>query len=445
MIAFATLFLGLVVGLHPVAVTVRGAVVSVEIEVDGSPAGRMEASPWKTVIDLGPELAPHELVARALDGKGREIARARQWLNLPRPAAELQILLQRDEKGIVTGAQLGWESLLPGPPSSLAVTFDGHVLAVKGRDPFDVPGYDPSTTHLLSATAEFENGIRCRADSVLGGRTAIETGSALTAIPVSVAAGRALPDAEALEGMFVRRGVALRTVAIERGPAQVLVVRDVSEMEALARLGRGGKTFFEPSNVRRGVLPQYDSEASKLVMRLGDEDRIRILWPVMRRTSTESGLAELYETSHEFAGKGAGIHWLLTRIARPGKVDPERHFADATAVAGLQALQSSTRRAVVLVLGKNPEDASRLSPATVRAYFERIRVPLFVWSLDGSRAGATGPWGEVTDISSVARLKPAVERLKQALDDQAIVWVEGRHLPQEIALSRRAEGLEMVR
>ena len=81
----------------------------------------------------------------------------------------------------VTGAQLGWESLLPGPPSSLAVSFDGHPLAVKGREPFDVPAYDAATTHLLSATAEFENGVRCRADSVLGGRTAIETGTALTA------------------------------------------------------------------------------------------------------------------------------------------------------------------------------------------------------------------------------------------------------------------------
>lgn len=446
MIAFATLFLGLVLGVQPVSVVTRGNVASVELVLDGSPVGRLDSAPWRGTVDLGRELAPHELVARALDAKGREIARARQWLNLPRAAAELQVLLQRDEKGIAKGAQLSWESLTAAPPVSVAVTFDGRPLDVAGREAFDLPAYDPATTHLLSASVEFENGIRCRTDAVLGGRSSTEAMSELTGIPIRLAAGRAVPEAAELRGAFLRRGAALLPVAVERGPAQVLVVRDVSEAEALARLGRGGKTIFEPA--RRGVvgsLPQFDADATKLEMRLEDTDRIRMIWPVVRKTATTSGLAELFESSHDFAGKSAGLHWLLTRISRPGKVDKDREFADATAVAGLQALQSCTRRAVVLVLGKHREDASRLSPENVRAYLEKIRVPLFVWSLDAARAAAPGAWGAVEDVSTAAKLRPAVERLKRELERQAIVWVEGQHLPQEIEMAGGERGIELVR
>jgi len=183
----------------------------------------------------------------------------------------------------------------------------------------------------------------------------------------------------------------------------------------------------------------------KLEMRLGDEDRIRFLWPTARSVATSSGAAELFDSSHDFAGRFAGFHWLLTRIAHPGKPDPERRFADATAVAGLQAVQSCTRRAVIVVLGRDATDKSRHSPERVRAYLERVHVPLYVWSLVTVKAGAPGPWGEAEEISSAQRLKSAVERLKRDLDEQAIVWVEGQHLPQGIALAEKAVGMRIVR
>jgi hypothetical protein len=442
MIAFATLFLGLVVGIQPVEVVTRGSVAAVEILVDGRPAAHVDAAPWRASVDFGQDLAPHELVARGLDGKGREVARVRQWLNLPRPPAEVQILLQRDEKGVARGAQLSWESLAAASPLALQVAFDGRPLDVHGREAFELPAYDAATSHLLSANVEFENGVRGRADAVLGGRSTTEAASDLTGVPIRVDPSRALPDPAALEGALKRRGESLKPVAVERAPAQLLIVRDVSEREALARLGRGGKTTFEQ---RRGSvggsLPQYDSEASKLDMRLADDDRVRMIWPVVRKTAMTSGIAELFDTSHDFPGRSAGIFWLVTRVSRPGSVEKERRYADAVAVAGLQALQSCTRRAVILLAGKDTADASRLTPENVRGYLARIRVPLFVWTLDPKAPPPAG-WGRAEDVSTVVKLRAAVEKVRAELDSQAIVWVEGKHLPQEVEVA--AAGVELV-
>ncbi|HEY6148832.1 MAG TPA: hypothetical protein VIZ69_14090, partial [Thermoanaerobaculia bacterium] len=184
MIAFLTLFLGLIAGSHSVAVSVTGPVASVEIDLDGAPAGRARSAPWSVPVDFGPDLAPHELVARAFDAEGHEVSRARQWINLPRPAAEVQILLQKNDKGIATGARLSWESVFSEMPKTLSVTFDGRSVGVMGTETFALPAYDPLTTHLLSASAEFPKGLRGRADAVIGGRTASEASSELTAVAV---------------------------------------------------------------------------------------------------------------------------------------------------------------------------------------------------------------------------------------------------------------------
>lgn len=447
MIAFATLFLGLVLGARPVEVTAGSGVASVEFVLDGASAARISRSPWRATVDFGAELSPHELVARALDADGREISQVRQWLNVPRPAAELQILVDRNEAGTARTARLVWGSLLPGPPQSLSVTVDGRALAVTGREPFALPAYDPGTTHLLSASAEFENGVRCRADTVLGGQTATETASALTAVPLRVGRDRPLPDAASLTGALLQHGERVRAVAVERGPAQLFIVRDVSELESRARYGLGRSLGTGSMGVLggpRGAVPQT-LDPSKDLFRIGDEDRIRMIWPVARMLTTEAGNAELFETSRTFAGRDTGILWLLTRVSRPGDAGPDRRFADATAVAGLQALESSNRRAVVLLLGRKSEDKSHLTPRQVRDYLARIHVPLFVWSLETPRADRIQAWGSVADVSASVKLRLAIEKLNAELESQAIVWVEGRHLPQDITLAPGAPpGLDIV-
>jgi len=116
------------------------------------------------------------------------------------------------------------------------------------------------------------------------------------------------------------------------------------------------------------------------------------------------------------------------------------------AVAGLRAYGSYSRRAVVLVLGSSGPDQSRYEPGPVRRYLERLRVPLYVWSLvaPGSHPPAAAAWGQAEDASSWPALEQAVGRLRRDLDRQSIVWLEGRHLPQQIELAAGEDGLELA-
>jgi hypothetical protein len=100
---------------------------------------------------------------------------------------------------------------------------------------------------------------------------------------------------------------------------------------------------------------------------------------------------------------------------------------------------------VVLILGRQTADTSQYAPAAVRAYLEKIRVPLFVWSLENRTADrVAAAWGTVEDVSSFPKLKAAFEKLRSELDSQQTVWVAGRHLPQQISLSRSAQGIDLV-
>jgi len=117
---------------------------------------------------------------------------------------------------------------------------------------------------------------------------------------------------------------------------------------------------------------------------------------------------------------------------------------DAVAVAGLNAFESFARRAVLLVLGRAAEDASTYTPAIVKRYLELLRVPLFVWSLEDAPPERS-PWGEVAAVGTRIGLRTAYARLRESLDSQRVLWVEGRYLPQEIVLDPGAAGVELVR
>ena len=64
MIAFQTLFLGLVFGTGPVQVMVSPPVVTAEIFLDGASLGVVRAAPWEVGCDFGAAPQPHELVSR---------------------------------------------------------------------------------------------------------------------------------------------------------------------------------------------------------------------------------------------------------------------------------------------------------------------------------------------------------------------------------------------
>ena len=429
-IAFTSLFLGLVAGNQTVGVLVDGPAAAVEYRLDGKPLGRVHRPPWELRVELGGDLSPHELVATTLDGEGREVASARQWLNLPRQDAETAIVLERNPKGRPVGARLSWHSIVGSKPRALSATFDGMPVTVDDSGRIALPAHDPEKTHVLSARLEFPEGLRSRADVVLGGGSAEEAKTELTAIAVRLAKGRELPPLERLQDWFVAGGRPLRVVAVEEDGGAVVVVRDSGNREA--------------SNALEGyryVMP-HEMRASRFEMRLRDGIRTRMLWPVAKHYDDARISSDLFESSPDMS---QSLHWILTRVYHSLGTVPQQRFADAAAVAGLVAFGSSSRRAVVLVLG-TPADASGFTPETVRHYLATLGVPLHVWSLvDPARRPEFARWGPVADVSSVDRLRKAFLALRADLLSQRVVWFEGKHLPQKIELGDRAVGVELIR
>jgi hypothetical protein len=438
-IAFVTLFLGLTLGAYPVELAVEGPVAAVELALDGAVAGRIEGPPWTGQIDFGSALAPHELVARALDANGQEIARTRQWVNLPRPAAEVEILLEG--AGSPSTARLTWQSRTGAQPSSIRLTLDDQPLVLGTDGRAALPAYDPESAHVLSAEVHFPPNVVARRDAVFGGKYGSQVSTDLTAVPVRVSRGKL--TGASLRGQLLAGGQPLTVAAVDESPAEVFVIRDLGAGEALKELGEVRKRRTVSGH---GMDQRLSIEPEPLRYEIGlrKEDEVRFIYPIPR-TFSGSGLpAELFDWSRAFTLQDGGMHWLLTRLVAAGTAPGRQRLADAVAVAGLQALSGSRPRAVVLVLGAAPDDASRYDPATVRQYLAAIRVPLFVWSVEKPAVAspALTAWGKVEDVSTLTRFRAAVARLRDELESQRIVWVEGTHLPQSIALGAGA-GVEL--
>ncbi|HBL29523.1 MAG TPA: hypothetical protein DD490_22035, partial [Acidobacteria bacterium] len=169
-ITFLTLYLGLTLGVQPIEVTVTGetAVAAVEIVLDGAPIGRLEGPPWRGQIDFGPALLPHLLAARALDAEDRELGTTAQWVNLPRPPAEVDVLLENGPAGRPVSARLTWQSLTGEQPSALGVTFDDRPLIPESDGRIALPPWDPATSHVLTVELRFSGALTARRDVVFG-------------------------------------------------------------------------------------------------------------------------------------------------------------------------------------------------------------------------------------------------------------------------------------
>lgn len=431
MIAFLTLLLGLTTGAIPIQVTVDGPVAAVEYVLDGSTVARVEAPPWSTALDFG-DLQPHELVARALDKDGNEIARTSQWLNVPRPPAEVEIVLEPGSGGRPAAARLSWQTLTAAHPATISLTLDDQPLVVQDRRAI-LPPHDLKVAHVLTAELWFSPGVVARKDVVFGGEWGSQVSTELTAVPVRVPRGKDLPPPERLGGWFTSGGRSLPVGAVDDGPGRVIVVRVPKATDVFQELA----TPAERKNFRAFELWRNE-------MRLGPEDTVRI-FSADATVYHDSGIpAELFEGSRELTTEDGGMFWLLAQHSPfPAKNADRGRIADAVAVAGLAT--GNYRRAVVLILGKDAKDTSRYDAAAVRRYLDSIHVPLFVWSLENpKKSPGLAAWGDVEVISTVPRLSKAVAKLRAEMESQRIVWLEGRHLPQSIALTPEAAGVEML-
>ena len=136
------------------------------------------------------------------------------------------------------------------------------------------------------------------------------------------------------------------------------------------------------------------------------------------------------------------LPWVVTHLESVDR-DGQR-LADAVAVAGVRAAGGGSPRVVVLLVEGTPEDASGQQPEAVRRYLELLRVPLRVWSTDGTEREVAG-WGSAEDVSSRRKLRRAAERIEELLARQWIVWVQGRHLPASLQLDGDPEGIRLLK
>lgn len=425
-IAFLTLFLGLIAGPHSVALSAGGEVASIDLLLDGARVAHLAGPPWSGRVDLGREPLPHHLVARARDAQGAEVAQAEQWINLPRPPAEVEILVEKGPDGQPRAVRVVWRSLTHARPTAIALTLDGRPLALDGQSRAELPPRPADgATRVLSAEVTFPDGLTARQDVALGRDYGDEVSTQLTAVPVWLHGAGELPAAAGLQGWFTDGGRPLQVDAVEAGQAQVWVVRDPAVSRAV---GQMAWRFWERSFRLRGMLTLSHRAELRFLSSTGRSYPGEGIDSELFDSSPGYPIAEEYETAS-----------LLARLSnRSEKIGVPQKLADAVAVAGLQACATGRPRAVLLVVAHGAKDVSRYDAAAIRRYLAALRVPLFVWSAGTPDPAIKAAWGTVEDFTIRDGLDRGFRALARELETQRIVWVEGRHLPQAIALAPAA-------
>ena len=424
MITFASLFLGLIVGVRPVEVVVGEPVARVEFLLDGERAALLEGPPWVAPVDFGSELVPRTLEAVAYDARQGEVGRVRQWLNLPQPAAVLGAVLEPHEPGKPRVALLRWESSAGAEPTEVRATLDGQPLRVDDPNRLELPLVDESQLHLLQVEMDFGRRATSRIDLTFGGSYIDEVSTEITAIPLWATGRRPrAPTIEQIRGWFVKEGEPLPVIAVERGKAELLMV-----------MARPFPYFALPGE--KVKIPKS--------LDLGDDLQLRFLSTTPQESQGVATTFELFPISPAYDHTLVGdLYSMLTGLVQPppkGEPNPTA----AVAVAGLAAYEGRQRRAVILV-PPSWDGESNLTATQVRRYLESLRVPLEVWRIESGGSSHLAEWGEVRAAGSMKDLAKAYEDLVADLERQWVVWIDGRHLPQDIELAEGFEGWSLER
>jgi len=444
MIAFLTLFLGLVTGVQPVELTVTDPQVArVELRLDGRTVGVLGGAPWRLPCDFGAALAPHELVAVGFNSAGVPVGEARQWINMPRQRAEMDIVLEQGADGVARAARLVWSSVDVARPDQVTITFNGLELSGANPERFDLPDYEPTVPNLLQARLQLgETDIQ--AQVVVGGGPGMEAAGELTAVPLYLPEGQALPTATEMDGWLEHHGAPLRVVAVEQGGADVVLIQDLDWWFQ----GRLNRLWQETLSVR--------ANARERPTGLKYRDRFRLLVPIPTATAAATRSLHFPMSPDLWSGRQGGaaapdathrqaVEALPQGLLRGIQGNTETRFdtsnqqlADAVAVGALAVAQGQRARVLILLTGSEEADHSRYTPEEVRAYLAQLNVPLRVWSPAPNKVPPG--WGEVETIPNRGRLFRAIRELRDFLDRQVVVWVEGRYLPRHVALTSAAAG-----
>lgn len=426
MVTFVSVFLWLTVGLQQVEVAVEESVSSVELLLDGKPVGVVTAPDWRTEVDFGPVLQPHELVAVARDTNDAELGRARQVVNLPRPDAELRLVLEGREGGPPERVRVVLQSAQGESPERVTVSLDSQPLAqVDGV--YLLPVYDPSKAHVLSAEAIFPFGVSARDDLSLGGFHRGQVASELTAVAVDVT-GHRRPQAEDFGDLLSVDGVPATVAGVDRPGARVYLVRDQGAWPSMRQTGVT-MTRRWPSQRRIRLESGVDVTP--------DLHRFHLVIP----NPEERDDLAVFPVGGPFLLRRFNLPWLVSHVFdRTASADGQR-LAAAVAVAGVRAARESCPRVVILVLSEAVRDSSRDRPRDVRAYLRSLQVPLVVWTTGDDLPTA---WGDAEPVASPGQLMDASEDLMKSLLKQWIVWIEGRHFPNRVQLDGGGERFRLA-
>jgi len=450
-----TLFLGLVVGPQPVELAVSGGetpggtaheVAGIELWLDGERVGEIPGPPWIATVDFGRDLVPHELVAVARDEEDDEVDRARLWVNVPRPVVDARIVFGTPAPG-GTGAftppgsaSVVWEAVDLPPPESWAVRLDGEELRVTDLDRFELPPVDPETLHFLTVRLDFGDGVQARAEASFGGIYSDFVSAELTAVAVRrrqepQGRGGRLDGPEDLAGWFLdERGREIPVVALDRRPpSNVVLVIDPAAQEPLYSLA-----LIMGKRRRRAVL-----------QRLGLDDRVIYLRPGAERVAGERQVFDAFRPLvYPLAERRMDFVQVVTLALAGENEDLSHHprrLADAVAVAGMLAAEGRRSRAVVLVVGGGGGD-SRLLPEQARGYLRALGVPLYVWRAATREEAKEGlselpEWPEARPLVRHQDFIERVGEVRDDLDAQRVVWLDGTHLQRNLSLSDEARAV----
>jgi hypothetical protein len=435
LISILSFFVGLIFGVHEVELSVAGPVARVELRLDGAVVAAADRPPWRLSVDFGDRIRPAVLEAVALDRAGSPLDRDVRWVNLPESRADAAIVPTYDDHGFVTSARLTWQSPEFDRPKEIRVQVDGEPVAAGQPWRVDLTGYSLDEVHILDAEFVFSSELSLRRQLPFGEGFAGSTTSGLTAVPVSLEELEELPPVDALGGWFEAADESLRVTAWERPDARLVVVRDPGVEQSVRWLWEERRRQLKKER-RKGAARDLD---------LLDEDtEIRVLVPEPIVPEGRGSPTLLFPYSKTGSPGGEGLLKAALAPRNERMLGVGLMLPDAVAMAGLHAAEGNGRRVVLLMLGAEREDVQRFTPDTVRSFLRDLGVPLVVWDLSSPVGSAPGSWRPERVIEDFDDLARGCRHLRRMLEDQRIVWVGGRHLPQAVGLGTTARGIVLV-
>lgn len=428
MVTFISLFLGLILGEHPIELAAGETVATIELRLDDEKIATLRGAPWQLDYDFGNRLQPHELVAIARDHQGEEVARTQQWINMPRPPAEAGVVLEFDPATGRRRARLSWESLIGEEPIRFTASLDGRPLVATDPRAIPLPSFDAKQFHFFRAELHFSEQVSSTVEATFGDVLSDTIQARLTAVPIRYR-GHKPPTLKELAGKLQVRGEAVEVVAIEEGIGEAIFLVDFTAYSDLALL-----TFQKSSRLnQRWMAPLKKNQQMRTV---------RTFLPLDSKATSSF---ELFPASAAVTTKKAGVLHQLVQLQFRKEGEVTQRLADVVAAAGTMAAATQSRRHVILILGEGVEDHSVIDPEVAAQYLQALQVPLSVWSLTLAKPGPHMGWSDVARISTTAQFERAIRDLVRDLNHQAIVWVKGKHLPQHFQLAGKPGKVELVR